>query len=202
MIDSGDEKDEEAVEARHIVSLIKEKLQNAYVDTREGKRRAQPSDFCILLRSKAKTAPFFVRELKAADIPVSCDSSESFFETPEIKTVVSYLKIIDNPMRDIELLSVMMSELFGFSAEEVSRLRIDYGRKTTLYANVLKACENGNEKCIFLVKKLRSLKRLAACSTVDMLLREIYSDSSYMHIAGAMTDGETRKKNLLKLLML
>lgn len=200
MIDSGDEKDEEAVEARHIVSLIKEKLQNAYVDTREGKRRAQPSDFCILLRSKAKTAPFFVRELKAADIPVSCDSSESFFETPEIKTVVSYLKIIDNPMRDIELLSVMMSELFGFSAEEVSRLRIDYGRKTTLYANVLRACENGNEKCVFLVKKLHSLKRLAACSTVDMLLREIYSDSSYLHIAGAMTDGETRRKNLLKLL--
>lgn len=200
VLESGDEKTEEVVEAHHIVSLIKEKMQNSYVETRDGRRKPQPSDFCILLRSKTKTAPFFVKELKNAGIPVSCEAAESFFETPEIKTVVAYLKVIDNPMRDIELLAVMMSELFGFSADEVSRLRVEYGAHKTVYSNVLKACEDGDEKCIKLVKRLQGYKRLAACTSVDNLIREIYTESSYLHVAGAMADGETRKKNLLKLL--
>ncbi|MBR3768038.1 MAG: helicase-exonuclease AddAB subunit AddA [Clostridia bacterium] len=200
VIEAAGEKQEEAVEARYIVSIIKEKLTWAFVGEGEKRRKAEPSDFCILLRSKAKTAPFFVKELKNAGIPVSCEAAESFFETAEIKTIVSYLKVIDNPMRDIELLAVMLSPLFGFTPDDAALLRVKFGRKTSLFAGVLKACEEGDEKCVRLVGNLDYYKKLSACSSVDMLLREIYADTAYPYIAGAMSDGEVRKKNLYKLL--
>lgn len=199
VIDAGDGKAEQT-EARYIVSVIKEKLSCGFVDDKGEKRRPEPSDFCILLRSKAGILQCFVNELKKAGLPVSADSAESFFESSEIMTVVSYLRCIDNPMRDTDLLAVMLSPLFGFTPDDVASLRIRYGRKTSLFAAVLGACEDKDEKCSALVKSLDRYKRLAACQSVDMLIREIYTDTAYIYVAGALPDGERRKKNLLKLL--
>lgn len=190
----------EQTEAKYIVSVIKEKMANGYVGDGENKRRPEPSDFCILLRSKSGILQYFVNELKRADLPVSADSAESFFESPEIMTVVSYLRSIDNPMRDTDLLAVMLSPLFGFSPDDVASLRLDYGRKGALFAAVLKGSENGDKKCIELARSLDGYKKLSACSSVDILLREIYADTAYIYAAGAMADGEKRKKNLLRLL--
>ncbi|MBQ9945483.1 MAG: helicase-exonuclease AddAB subunit AddA [Clostridia bacterium] len=194
-----DGENEAAVEARYIASKIKAQLETAYVGSGDKKRRAEPSDFCILLRSRAGILQYFSEELKMAGIPVSAESSENFFEAPEIKTVVSFLKVIDNPMKDIDLLAVMMSPLFGFDADDAAALRTNYGRKGPFYSCVLKAADNGNEKCIGLVKALDRYKKIAACTGIDALIREIYIDTSYIYLAGAMTEGDRRKQNLNRL---
>ncbi len=190
----------EAVEARYIASEIRRILSEAEVEANGKKRKAKPSDCCILLRSKSGILQYFVSELKKAGLPVSADSAESFFDSPEIMTVVSYLRAIDNPLRDTDMLSLMLSPIFGFSSDDVAALRVSYGRKGSVFPMVLKAAEDGDDKCRALVDKLDMYKRLSACVSVDMLLREIYSDSAYVYIAGALSDGERRRKNLYKLL--
>ena len=41
------------------------------------------------------------------DIPTYADIGVGYFETIEIKTIMSLLQVIDNPMQDIPLLAVL-----------------------------------------------------------------------------------------------
>lgn len=198
-IEAGEEK-KPVVEARYIANVIKDKLENAYTGSGENRRRVRPSDFCILLRSRGSTLAYLVKELTAAGLPVSSESSESFFETPEIKLIMSYLKIIDNPLLDTDLLAVLLSPLYGFTYDEVARLRLDYGRKGSVYSLVCSAAANGNEKCAEFTKKIGYFKKLSSCLPVDSLIREIYSESGLPYIVSAMSDGKKRNSNLEKLL--
>ncbi len=187
-------------EARFIAEIIEKSLGEALVDGDGGQRPAVPSDFCILMRSPLGIAKYYTEELRNRGIPVSSDVTQNFFETPEIKTVLSYLRVIDNPVRDIDMAAIMMSPLFGFTANDTAGLRIKYGRDVSLYGAALAAAQDGDEKCIRLTGKIDYYQREAVNTSVDMLLREIYSDTAFFTAVGAMTDGSTRQKNLRKLL--
>lgn len=200
VIEAADEKTY-AVESRYIADVIENYIKDGVlVEEDASERKAMPSDFCILLRSPSGIAKYYTEELKNRGIPVSSDVTQSFFETPEIKTVMSYLRVIDNPVRDIDMAAVMMSPLFGFSADDTAILRIKYGKEISFYGAALMAAKCGDEKCRHLVERIGYYQRVAVSSSVDMLLREIFSDTSYMIAAGAMADGSVRQKNLRKLL--
>lgn len=199
-IDAGEMKPYEA-EAEYIARVISNDIKNKeQVDDGGTLRPAAPSDYCILLRSPSGIAEHYIKALKKKGIPVCSDVNQSFFETPEIRTIMSYLRVIDNHGKDIDMLAVMLSPLFGFTPDDAASLRIKYGRKASLYSCIIKGESDGDEKCRFLRKKLDYYKTLAACSPVHTLLREIYEDTSYPFAAGAMSEGEIRKKNLQLLL--
>lgn len=185
-------------EAEYIAGTIKSMIDKG-TETSPGKR-AEYSDFCILMRSPSGIAKTYIKALRKRGIPVASDVSQSFFETPEIKTVMSYLRSIDNPGRDTDLLAVMLSPLFGFTADDAARLRLLYGRKASLYSCVLRGAQDNNAKCRLLSERIDYYKHLAACSDAGNVLREIYSDTAFDSIVSAMNDGETRKKNLKLLL--
>ncbi len=200
VIDRADEGADEA-EAVYIARVIREYLDSG-VPVGEGSRArpAVPSDFCILMRSPSGIAPTYIKELERAGIPVSSDVNSSFFETPEIKTVMAYLRVLDNPARDTDMLAVMMSPVFGFSADDVAALRLKSGRRASLLAGVMGGAEDGDQKCRYMLGRLDRFRKLAACASIGEVLREIYDDTSYLLAAAAMKDGERRRKNLLKLL--
>ncbi len=188
-------------EGRYIASLIRSCLDSGEcVGEGDKKRKAKPSDFCILLRSPSSSAVKYVNALKNAGLPVSSDVNSSFFETAEIKTVMSYLRVIDNPGRDTDLLAVLMSPVFGFTPDDVSRLRIKYGKRISLYYSLLEGAKMGDSGCKRVLERIEHYKKLSACAGADAVIREIYSDTAYSLIAGAMPDGDIRKKNLRKLL--
>ena len=188
-------------EARQIAHVIRDCLdRGVMVGEGDNKRRAVASDFCILMRSPSRISHYYVTELEKAGLPLSSDVNVSFFETPEIKTVMSYLRVLDNPLRDTDLLAVMLSPLFGFTADDVTALRLKTGKYVSLFATAMKGKADGDEKCINLLGKLDRFRKLAACSSVGELLREIYDDTSYVIAAGAMRNGGKRRENLKKLL--
>lgn len=57
--------------------------------------------------------------LKENGIPVFCDVSSSIFESDEIKLVLSLLKVIDNPIQDVYMVSVMYSIIGNFTLDEM-----------------------------------------------------------------------------------
>ena len=200
VLESGDEK-EEVIEAEYIARKIRESLDNNVTVSVDGtERKAEPSDFCILLRSPAKIAVAYIKALERLSIPVSSDVSLNFFETPEIKTMMTFLRVLDNPVRDTDMLSVMLSPIFGFTADEVAEIRLKSGRRCSLFASVSMAAAKGDEKCKRFIEKMELYRKKAACASAGAVIRAIYDDSSYIFIAGAMKDGENRKKNLRKLL--
>ena len=51
------------------------------------------------------------REISELEIPVYSDSSSQYLQSVEIETIMSLLRIINNPMQDIPLVTVMRSPI-------------------------------------------------------------------------------------------
>ncbi len=156
-------------------------------------------DFCILLRSANKHSSEFVETLRLYGIPAWADTSGDFFETVEIITILSLLKIIDNPIQDVPLLSVLMSPIFAFTPDELSEIRM-IDRELPIYFAIKKYSDFGHEKCKNFLNIISKYRNLAATWPSDKLIQYIYDDTAYIYIVQAMSDGETRINNLRLLL--
>ncbi len=98
--------------AKKIQKLVGNNLEGGLkvFDKKLGKyRNLQYRDIVILMRATSNWAPVFVEELAKEGIPVFADTNSGYFDTAEIKTMISLLQIIDNPLQDIPLLSVLRS---------------------------------------------------------------------------------------------
>lgn len=157
-------------------------------------RRACYGDFAILLRSPKKRAKFYIDALKSKGIPVVYNSGE-FFEAPEILTAVSILRVIDNPTQDIPLLAALTSVAFGFSYDDVANIKSKYYGKS-LYARIISAFNDGNEKCAKFLKTLDKLRSLSVTLSVDRLISEVYSLTHLKEIMSSAENGIQRKNNL------
>ncbi len=187
------------LEARKIAEYIKNVMNQGAVirENDETLRPARYSDFAILLRSARLKAPIIAEELKKANIPVSF-SNEDFADSIEISTFLSLLAIIDNPQSDIELLSVLMSPIFSFSAEELALLRVNK-RDSSLYSAVIFGAKNGNEKAAEFLKKIEYYRLLSVTNTLPRLISKLLQETAYLDIVSAMEDGTRRRNNLLLL---
>ncbi len=79
-------------------------------------------DIAILFRSLT-TSYLYEGALRAADIPYRLDGGKQFFTRQEIHALVACLKAIDDPADQIALVGALRSLFFGFSDEELFRLR-------------------------------------------------------------------------------
>ncbi len=182
-------------EAAHIARYIAESIRNS-----QGTDHAlNYKDFAILMRAPGTTAAVWRKVLTEAGIPVYAETGNGFLDTPEVMTVLSLLSVIDNPVQDVPLLSVLLSPLFGFKEDEVASLRVN-SRKGSLYQAVLKGEEDGNAHCAQFLAELRNFRTLSLSMGAGELLRRIYEDTAYDTIVGAMNVGEQRVANLQMLL--
>ena len=132
-------------------------------DSKTGEQRpVEYGDIVILLRSTKDTAPIFEQVLRDNNIPVISDSNEGYLDTIEIKTVLSFLEIIDNPLQDIPLIAVMRSPIFGFTADELAEIRT-LNRHGNFYYCVKTAAQNDNTKAkkfFDVLNKMRGFSRI------------------------------------------
>ena len=187
------------LEAREIARYITETMNQGAVIRQDDEtlRPASYSDFTILLRSAKLKAPLIAEELKKAGIPVNF-AAEDFAEGIEVATFLNLLTVIDNPQSDIELLSVLMSPIFGFSAEELSLIRAEK-KQGTLYSAVIFAAQNNNKKAEKFLKKLEYFRLLSVTNTLQKLITLLLYETGYPDIVTAMNDGIRRRNNLLLL---
>ncbi len=185
-------------EAYYIADYIKKEMSKGLtVKDGETQRKARYSDFCILLRSDGGRIGTIASILRQCSIPAVSATKGNFFEVPEVQIMLSLLKVIDNPLRDIPLLSVMMSPIFGFSADDLARIRIN-DRKSSLYMCVKKAAET-DDRYIYFLNLIANMRLRAASLPVGELIRQLMDETGYLAIAGAMNSGDGRRANLLQL---
>ena len=87
-------------------------------------RDVRYKDIVILLRATKNWAEIFLDELGSEGIPVYADTGSGYFESIEIRTIMSLLKVIDNPLQDVPMIALLRSPIVGFTAEELSDLRL------------------------------------------------------------------------------
>ncbi len=197
----GQSKDEALrAQARYAADRILEFIRNKTpVRTKTGSRPAAFGDFCILLRTVKKAADIFAAELQAKGIPVSYEKSGGFFETAEIRTALSFLRMLDDPYRDVDTLAVLYSPLYGFTSDEITNIRL-CGMKQPLYACLQIAADRGNKKAADFLAACDTLRTIAVAGNTAGLLRELYDRTGFTSVVFASDGGEVRFRNLLVLL--
>ncbi len=182
-------------EACHIGSIINELVSSKTLVGKKGEERPiRYSDICILMRAVKDKAQIVARVLSEMGIPAHFTKQGGFFESREIVTMVSMLKIIDNPVQDVPLVSVMLSPLCPFTEDDLARYR-NQDRKSNLY-NVVKNQYDKDEKVKEFLDMLYILRTLSVTMDIGSLIRRIFEMTSYDSIVGAMDNGEKRVLNL------
>ena len=121
------------IEAKCIAYRIKDIIQNVKVSSQDNTlRNATYKDIVILLRGIKNKSDIIEQVLKENDIPVFCDTSSSIFEGDEVKLILSFLKILDNPYQDVYMVSIMYSIIGGFTLDEITKIRL-YDNKSYVY---------------------------------------------------------------------
>ena len=157
-------------------------------------------DIALLMRSANSVGEVYRRELIVRGIPVAAGQGGSFFASTEIASLMSLLAIIDNPHQDVALIAVLRSSAFGFTADELTEMRLA-DREGDFYTALKKAAET-NEKCAAFLETLGKLRSRAPDTPVDELLMFIYNELDLPALCAAMQDAPQRLANLRMMLEL
>lgn len=173
-------------------------------------RPARYGDVVILLRSVRAKAAVFVDALVQAGIPVTAHLRTGFFQRVEVEVAMALLALLDNPRQDIPLAAVLRFPLWGFSADDLARIRLS-GGSGGFYDALRRVAQSppSPEDDPELVRIrtrlgefLDSLDRwrtLARRSPLSELVVRLYDETGLLAYAGGMPGGRQRRANLLAL---
>ena len=190
------------LEARFVANKIKELIDNKFQvwDRKKEKYRdISYKDIVILLRSTSNIASVYEQELLNLDLPVFSDSSQEYLESIEIETIMNLLKIIDNPMQDIPLVSVMRSYIGKFTDNDLVKIRLS-DKFDNFYICMEKALVDVDselkEKIKSFFDKLDMWRKEQEYLSLDELIWKIYWNTGYYNYCGLMPNGVLRQANL------
>lgn len=140
--------------AGRIQSLMGWKGEKAYqvTDEETGKLRdLRLGDIVILFRSPSSFSSVFWEILKKRQIEVRVQNENGYFDTPEIRLVLSVLRVADNPYQDIEVAAALRG-FFGCMRErelaqmELVRRRLSHLRYLYQAVSLLSGLYKGTLK--------------------------------------------------------
>ena len=186
-----DLEEEAGLTAREILRM----MQDTSVRDGEHERPLRFGDIAILLRSANAVGGVFRRVLLSAGIPVSAGAGSDFYGSVEVSMVYSMLSVMDNPHRDIPLLSLLSSPAYGFTEEKLSLIRAS--RPDTDYYSAL--CASDDKDAQAFVSQLRQLREEAPDLNPVALIDRVTDALDLYALVAAMPDGEQRIQRLMDL---
>ena len=184
--------------AKKIQKLIESKFQ-VYDLKKQKFRNIEYKDIVILLRSPKIPAPIFEQELIKLKLPVFSDSSSEYLNSIEIQTIMCLLKVIDNPIQDIPLVTVLRSSIGGFTDNDLIEIRLA-DRQGNYYNAILKARINVRKelkaKIDAFLDRLDMWRTEKEYLALDELIWKIYTDTGFFNYVGLLPNGLLRQANL------
>ncbi|WP_409294785.1 helicase-exonuclease AddAB subunit AddA [Peribacillus sp. SCS-26] len=200
----GEELEKAQGEARLMARVIKEMIDErrpVFDAKTKTSRPVQYRDIVILLRSMP-WASQIMEEFKKQGIPIYANLSTGYFEATEVAIMMSLLKVIDNPLQDIPLASVLRSPIVGLNEEEMARIRL-YSKGSSFYEAVSVFCreadagtESAYEKVNLFHTRLGRWRTMAREGSLSELIWELYSETRFYDFTGGMPGGKQRQANL------
>ena len=194
------------LEARAIARRMKQLMEEKEILDKETKqyRKVKYKDMVILTRSLKGWTDEFAKILNREGIPTYTGTKEGYFETQEIRTILDYLRVLDNPRQDIPMASVLTSKIVGLKGEELAKIR---GREKELpfYECVKEYAGSGEdlvlrkkiEKCL---EKMEYFREMIPYTAIHELLWKILEETGYLYEVAVMPGGEQRAANVQMLL--
>jgi len=188
--------------AQRIYSMIITDEYMVYDRDSDSYRRCNWRDIVVLMRSPKGRVGVFLEEFRRLGIPAYADGAGGYFAAPEVQTVLALLQVIDNPRRDIPLAAVLRSAVVGLKAADLATIRLE-SPESNFYTAVFNfaatglTAENGaKQKLINFLTHLKEWRDLARRLSPADLLEELYRQTGYIDLVGALPGGAVRQANL------
>ena len=226
--DDDDEEEEEAwaaldSEAHMIASKIRELVDAGTLVNENGpggkklSRRIRYQDIVILVRDRNGQILETLSETMAKyGIPSHAEARTGFYSTQEIRYVMNFLRVLNNPVNDPALAAVMKNPLSGFTNEDLAEIVATAGRGEKEedgykflngFFGRVRAClaAKGEEdplgrKIKDLLEKIEYLRKCASEMTLSQFLRLLYRETGLTAFASAQPNGKRRLANLEQLI--
>ena len=188
------------IEAKVIVEEVKKLIKTkSYNRKTEEYFDLKYKDIVILMRAVSAWTPVFADVFLKEGIPLFADSRAGYFDTLEIKMFVDLLKLIDNKLQDLPLLTVLRSPIFNFNINELISIR--NSSKKGNYSNAFYEYPINNKddlsiKIDLFKEKIKKWKNKSRYLNLDELLWEIMTETGYYNYVGIMPGGKGRQGNL------
>ncbi|MDO4477470.1 MAG: helicase-exonuclease AddAB subunit AddA [Lachnospiraceae bacterium] len=217
--DDDDAPDKLGREIMAIARKIRHLVDHCQIRAKDGSTRPVAyRDIAILVRKIKDVSDLYVRLLGAAGIPAVTTEKEGLFDVPEVRRILDYLMVLDNPRQDIPLAAVMCSPAGRFTPEELALIRscpmsgfdcpeeADDTLNERLHPTAL--CdwcqfylENGSDerlkqKLRLFFERLDDYRQLEKITPLHELIERILSETGLRDYAAALPDGQKRLQNL------
>ncbi|MCR4907700.1 MAG: helicase-exonuclease AddAB subunit AddA [Lachnospiraceae bacterium] len=184
-------------EAYAVALRIKELMGSFRVEENGETRELRYGDIAVLLRSPEGREDAFETAFSEAGIPVRLQTHTGYFQTVEIRIMLSFLTVIDNPRQDIPLMAVLKSLFGGFDDSELALIR-EAEPEGGLFDALKAAAEDtssglGKRAAEFLLK-LEHYRDMTLDRPIHEIIESIIEDYHYELVAGA--GGEVSVMNL------
>ncbi len=188
---------DDAQEAERVVADIRQLVES---------RTAQPRDFAILCRTNEQPRSFET-ELRRANLPYVLIGGMSFFDRKEVRDILSYLKVIDNPHDEPALMRIINQPARGIGNSAQKRLFEEAAARGKFLWDVLPdalVVDGIDAKTASAVAQFRrlidDLRERAATSSIAQLVALVLEKTAYRDALTKLypdpTERETRFASL------
>ena len=154
----------------------------------------------VLIRTKSNITKYR-NVFEEAGIPVVTAEKTGFLTTFEIRTMLDFLKIIDNPARDVPFVGALASPIGGLENEELARIRIEAGADILFCDAARKYAECGSDPVIR--EKLGrffaicdEIRGMNLCRDLGECISRIYELTGFYTFCRTLPGAEVRIANL------
>ncbi len=184
-------------------------------------RSCRPSDICVLLQTN-KAVSNMSKALEAVGLKAYSQDSDGYLKASEITLALNILRVIDNPLNDIAMASMLMSPVFGFTATEmlliqekrtrkeskslngiytvISNAHLSYINKVTEdfeYERVFDDRPELQKKCSHTYEMIESFIYRAMSTNLERLIRYIFDTTDLLSVTSVYLDSSKKRANLL-----
>lgn len=180
-------------EAEFVADKIKKMLDG---ESLPNGKKIEPSDIAILLRGFKKPIRLYTEALAKRGILSEYRGDEHFYQKSEILLTLCILNAIDNPLRDVYLAGAMRSGVFGFSLEDMVKIREGVKGADSFY-DAVRAYDKSDElkgRIDNFLNKLEKYREECRKKSAHEVIALIYADTSIMASAS-----KNERKSLMKL---
>jgi len=154
-------------------------------------------DFCVLFRMNSLSRPV-EQILKRLNIPYEMAGGTKYFERREVKDILAYLRIIDNPLDSVSIERIINVPRRGIGKTTLEKL-IDNDPDTSLWEKILmEASENPSSKIAGFLEMIMGFIEYSEQASVSDLCRKIIAETDYFEYLkkNDQETAEERKQNV------
>jgi DNA helicase-2/ATP-dependent DNA helicase PcrA len=159
-------------------------------------RGLRPSDFAIFCRMNAMTRSL-EHALRSHSLPYQIVNGQEFYQRREIKDLLAYLHLINNPGHDVALTRIINVPTRGIGAKTIERIRNYADLKNIPMLEAARRADQidalAKRSSSMVVKFVRIYERLCikATASLEDLLRYLIEETQYeQHLDKTAVDGQ------------